>query len=403
MRLVSASVGALAGCSPADIGACWVQQLGRESASASAMVIDGDDNLFVAGDGLVAEEPGAGEGSRFIVKYDAQGVQQWARQFEEEELERPRAVLGDGHGGVYVVGRIQVNRPTERVYDLHVTRFDAAGAQLWSRRTPLEDASIAAAAIDADNNIHVLGTNEDESVKPDPFLIKLDGEAGVLWRTQFDVEPLTEGHVVALDGQGHAYVAGRQFLKKTSGDWGDVGFVSKLSPTGELMWIESFEEPWIDTMVGIMAEEDRVHVVGRGAHAFLFEYDPAGARRSATELVDAGARLARIVSDGQGGVDVYLATHRTSTAIHGCHKDAAECMHSSTADHDFIARKYDAAGALVWSQAMPAEEDGLGDEDDMVAAVGVDSTGNVVIAGTRTFISDADRRHALLARFCAPE
>jgi len=189
-------------------------------------------------------------------------------------------------------------------------------------------------AVDGSGNVYVTGDSNVSWGSPvraydsdiDSFAAKLDSAGALTWNTFLGGTGTDIGHAIAVDGNGDIYVAG-----SSNATWGSPetaydsfydGFAAKLDSSGALTW---------NTFLG-----------GAG--------------------IDYGAGLAVDV-----GGNVYVAGYSNVTW--------GTPVQAHSTGQDAFAAELDPSGALTWSTFLG------GSSDDFGYGIGVDSSGNVYVAG----------------------
>ncbi|MGK3959706.1 hypothetical protein WMF38_42500 [Sorangium sp. So ce118] len=247
------------------------------SQQATAVAVDGAGNAFVTGEFWGTLDFGERqEGERFtltsqgkrdvfLVKLDAAGNVQWARQFGDAEDQAGTGVAVDGAGNIVLVGwfsgRISFGGDkglvTEAKSDLFIAKLDAAGDHLWSKSANATNAAEAlGVAVDGAGNVLVTGSfrswvNLGESPlttsgDKDILLLKLDENGVPLWSEDYGDDADQEGASVAVDLAGNVLLTGSFLGSVGVGD--DVhaatgaadALVAKLDLDGSPLWSRAF-------------------------------------------------------------------------------------------------------------------------------------------------------------------
>jgi hypothetical protein len=223
---------ALAGCGGED--ECWMDLPGP--GVARTIAIGGEDELYVAGE---ADE------DLFISKYDASGVEQWTRQLGSPEYDYVTAVTTDARGDVHVVGvtfgALDGNAHDGEDGDPFVTKFDGAGAKLWTRQFGLGAKDRASGvASDGRGAVYVAAATASGLSEDDlrGFLVKFDADGVMAWSRQLDGEMPTNATAVTTDADGNAYVAGYVGIKQNEDlpHYTHFVLVTKVDPSGAAQW-----------------------------------------------------------------------------------------------------------------------------------------------------------------------
>lgn len=286
--------------------------------TANAIVVDASGKSFVTG------TSGEADGSiRYkTVAYSSQGVPLWTNGYSgpAQTDDQARAVAVDGNGHVLVTG-ISLGVGTD--YDYATIGYSSDGLPLWTNRYdgPVSGGdSAVAVAVDGSGNVFVTGTSLNQ-VGSDYATIKYSSAGVPLWTNRYHgPAPGTFDYATALlvDAGGNVFVAGSSAGIGSGAGW-DFAII-KYSSAGASLWTNRYD----------------------GA-------DPS--------FVSSASAMG---TDADGNVFV------TGTS-------------SSGATASFATLKYSGAGAPLWTNRF---NDGLGNGGDIPAAVLVDGSGNLFVAGT---------------------
>src|SRR5262249_29195065 len=133
---------------------------------ARGVATDANGNVYVTGftGGVLGTMSGVSPGLSdiILIKYDADGQKQWARQVDAAAGEAGLAVSLDTSGNIYVAGQ------TDGDFDSHTNagaddslliKFDRDGQAQWSAQLGSSDTdSATAVALDMAGNVYVAGT-----------------------------------------------------------------------------------------------------------------------------------------------------------------------------------------------------------------------------------------------------
>ncbi|WP_437808996.1 hypothetical protein [Sorangium sp. So ce1078] len=245
---------------------------------ATAVAVDEAGNAFVTGEfwgtldfgenrqGERFRLQSQGESDVFLVKLDAAGNVDWARQFGDAEDQAGTGVAVDGHGNIVLVGRFggsvdfggdEKGLLTVAKSDLFIAKLDPAGDHVWSKSANATNAAEAlGVAVDGAGNVVVTGSFRSsvtlgESVRTsagdkDILVIRLDENGVLQWCEDFGDDADQEGASVAVDLAGNILVAGSFLGSIEIGDevrsatGAADAFVAKLDPASAPIWSRSF-------------------------------------------------------------------------------------------------------------------------------------------------------------------
>jgi hypothetical protein len=226
----------------------WRREIGTQGAVAVAngVAVDPLGNVYVTGctSGTIqsgaSPPPAPYDDEVFVVKWNAQGDEQWRRQFASTGNGFGTGIAADTAGNIYVAGFII----TMGRYDgPAVFKLDALGNLLWRVQygTPSDNYS-SSIAVYGNDAVYVAGSTygsfdgRSRSGDPDPFVMKLDASGAKLWVTQLFTTDNNYAYGVAVDGSGNVYLSGDTrgaFPGYTVGGLTDI-FLAKFDPTGQL-------------------------------------------------------------------------------------------------------------------------------------------------------------------------
>jgi hypothetical protein len=345
---------------------------GASNTSFSAMTVDEEGNLYVAG----SSEDATTSTDFLVSKLDPAGNELWNARFNspENKLDAPDGIAVDGGGNVYVTG---ISR-TWGGYLRTTVKYDPYGVRLWYRRSNRAwwwvGSSGIASSIHLDNAGNVIVAGGSGMTRYDP-------DGNVLWENAENVYAMIshqgEIHIAAhevvcrLDSLGGRSLAinfaaqavavddsGNIFATK-SPDWGENQATRKFSPNGTLLWTfnqggsqmkispdgGAFIRKTIDWPAAQILKVDRNGIYQWAASTPVMLHGP----------ID-------FATDSTGGL--YICGHLPSGLEAG--------------SGDFYIAKYDPSGNLQWS--------GRYDSPRIAAetpyAIMVDRLGNILLGGT---------------------
>jgi hypothetical protein len=170
-----------------------------------------------------------------LARYSAGGARRWVRLWDGPAGgdDRARAVVADGTGGFYVVGRI-----AGRGHDLLVMRYSSTGVLRWYRSydggySRYDEGLFA--TTDRANNVYVVGTSWLNG-RLTWRILKYDKTGRQLWNRSFGSGYEALPTDVATDGNGRLFVTG------TYGGRIKVrGMTRAYSPGGTLLWATPYD------------------------------------------------------------------------------------------------------------------------------------------------------------------
>lgn len=176
------------------------------------------------------------------IKYNSSGVQQWVARYTSLRNDDIAAGIGvDSRSNVYITG-YQYNSTSRN--DIILIKYNSSGIQQWMRRENgigNDDDYPSAIAIDANNNIFVVGESSNPWSFIDFITIKFDSTGLTHWKSYYDGISMDEDIPVAigLDNFNNIYVLGSSY-----GDTTDLDYVVvKYNQSGSLQWVGRYNSP----------------------------------------------------------------------------------------------------------------------------------------------------------------
>ncbi len=360
-------------------------QCNSAAADSSGVYVAG----FLGNVGTFPGQTSSGARDSFVRKYDTSGNELWTRQFGTGSPVEAFGVAAGG-GGVYVVGQAGGTFPGQMQslnQQAFVIKYDANGNQQWVREFGSSGPSTSTFAhgVAADSSgVYAVGVTDGAlpgqtgaaNGGGSAFIRKYDPKGTELWTREFTVAGNEQANAVAVNSTG-VYVVGEAagvFPGAQVDSDGSFNFwVRKYDANGNEKWTSQFGPG--QHMRAAAVDSTGVYAVGNmgggalpgqtssgGYDAFVKKYDldgnPLWARQFGTGVSDIPYGAG---SDGSG---VYLVG-TTFGILPG---------QTSSGDYDSYVRKYDAGGNEIWTLQFGSTS------DDRANGVAANSSG-VYIAG----------------------
>jgi uncharacterized delta-60 repeat protein len=332
-----------------------------------AMAVGRDGSVYVTGFSV-----GPSGADYLTAKYDTNGAQLWLARYDGNEggHDFPADIAVDRDGNAYVTGRSWGGASG---VDVATVKYDPNGTELWAARfnSPdnLEDSG-RAIALDTNGNVYVAGSVIDAPFNQDFLTIRYGTTGTQLWMAQYDgaANGTDEAVDIALDGQGHVYIAG---TSATNGFNSDFGLV-KYSSSGTRLWSASYT-------ASINSDETAVKLrVDEAGNAYI-----GGVSRNPGALPDyavvkyspAGARLWTFRHDGVRHPYDFLSDLVVDSAGHVYVTGTSASVSGGS---DYVTLKLNPSGQRLWL----ATYGGPAGTADLPATLTFDSSGNLCVAGS---------------------
>ena len=193
----------------------WTRALGAVSdAGASSVAVDSNGNVVVAGSvtGSLGTTTDVGGSDSVVVKFDADGEEQWLQRFGASADDVANALTIAADGTIYVAGETNSSLAGNAYAggrDGYVRAIDANGSTLYTRSVEASAASEAAraVAIAGDGGL-VVASEVDGNAVLTKYAAGDDGTGAPEWT--LDLGDLGNGWIgdIAVDASGDIYLAG---------------------------------------------------------------------------------------------------------------------------------------------------------------------------------------------------
>jgi len=206
--------------------------------TAQATVVDASGNVYVVGNatGDFGSQINQGDQDTYLTKYDSAGNVQWTRLLGSAGTASSYSLALNPSGGVALAGSttgtVMDTAVSNGNTDSYVVKYDANGNQTWAKQIQtLATNQAASVSVDSSGNVYiggqvsggVIGAGQTGNGGADAYVAKLDSKGNVVYEHQYgssgtDTAAATAttsdgGLVVASVINGHAIVS-----KYTNGD-----------------------------------------------------------------------------------------------------------------------------------------------------------------------------------------
>jgi hypothetical protein len=196
----------------------WTDVFGTPTTDlATSVSVDAWGNVYVSGYtyGALVDESG-GNSDAFVRKYDADGVEQWTRQFGNSELDQVYSIDVDAGGNVYVAGYTggSLGAPNAGLTDALIRKYDPDGVEQWTRQlggTGYDD--LYSVTVDGAGHVYAAGYTQNSigSVNAggyDILVLKYSPDGDAEWKRQIGQNKNDYALSVAVGSSGTIYVGG---------------------------------------------------------------------------------------------------------------------------------------------------------------------------------------------------
>src|SRR5215208_2338478 len=267
----------------------WTRQFGTsEGATANGVSADSSGGVYVVGftNGELPGQTDEGGADAFIRKYNSEGDEEWTRQFGTSSHDIANDVFADSSRGVYVVGTTEGTFPgqtDEGGADAFIRKYNADGDEEWTRQFGTSEIDVANDVFaDSSRGVYVVGATggtlqEDEPIT-DAFISKYNADGDEEWTRQFGISEGATANGVSADSSGGVYVVGTM----DSGDPLPAGeeadaYIRKYNSEGDEEWTRQFGTSSFDIALGVSADSSGgVYVAGYTGGTFPGQINEGG-------------------------------------------------------------------------------------------------------------------------------
>ncbi len=298
----------------------------------SKVAVDPQGNTYVTGRSLKVANT-AGDEDIVTIKYDANGVQKWAKTFNGagNYKDYPIAIRTDAAGNVYVAGT-SYNALGDTGYDFVTLKYDTAGVLQWDRyydgARHIDDQA-QSMGIDQAGNVYVTGLSREGPLPDHPYggyaTVKYDAAGNEKWVRHF--KGFGNGAMPAelqLDGAGNIVVTGT--VEIYDGGASEDIYTIKYNTNGDTLWTAQFDSeqnPMIDEDAAkslAIDPQGNIYIVGRNWKTerpgiLVLKYTSAGTLEWQRNVGSDDDAATQIIVDGSG--NSYITGYKHTDSFGG--------------------------------------------------------------------------------------
>lgn len=328
--------------------------------------LDNSGDVFVSGHSFVN---GGQEGVTTIIKYSADGEQQWA-EFTEAGVNMEDFKVGND-GNLYVTG----DKWNGSDFDILLIKYDNNGTEIWRKFFDGGhwDRSFAI-GVDNSGNIYQTGITWYQPQFYNFVTIKYNGQGDTLWTRTFSSEGQESDYPkkVIIDHSGNIYVAG--FAAR------DIAIV-KYTPQGRQIWVRKIDMNFnydelfsphiaIDNNDNLIVCGNKYNLTSR-SDILVSKYDSSGTQ-SWIRFWNGSNNDSDVVSGDAIGDEALALDGTGNIYVTGTTVNPFILFSDNV-----VTLKYNSNGNLGWSHIY----DGPANDWDRPYSIKVSNSGNVYVSG----------------------
>lgn len=343
----------------------WYNGTGKGDDEATAMTLDPDGNIYVAG-----KSPGPGTENDFaVVKYNSRGQKQWVRRYHGGEgNDVATAMALDGQGNIHVTGWSEAANSYLFDTDFATLRYTPDGKLDWVRRYDGMAGAFDLASglvVTAQGTAYVTGCSKGTLI--DYATLAYDQAGQNVWVKRYNgpANGLDLAAGLTLDPQGNLYVTGESAYEGAATHFTTLAY----TPAGQQSWVSS-SGGFFEAAHALGVDSQGNLIVTGISYDFASEedfltvkYNPEGAEVWAQRFTSPGQHWdapAAMAIDGEDNVIVTGVSESATPSLRG-----------------FATVKYNVLGVKLWEKFYQGPEPG-GEE---AKAVATDAQGNIYVTG----------------------
>ncbi len=330
--------------------------------------VDNSGNVYVSGKSFNGVDD-----DYVTIKYSSLGVQAWLQTYNGISNDRPAAMRTNPAGNTFVTGRSKSTND-----DYYTIVYDSSGATLW---TAIYDGAGAgndrpqALTYDSNGNVYVTGQSDVDqtgTTNYDFLTVKYDNAGTPVWTKNYNGAGNNNDipSDIAIDANGNVYVTGKTDVDAsilTNNDYATI----KYNSSGIEQWVKTYNgsSNISDGANAIAVDAAGNCVVTGGSEENSSQKDGTTIKYNTTGVQqwiknyngegDNSDNPNAIVADAQG--NVYVAGYSFGNGT----------------DQDICVMKINSVGDTAWVRKY----DGSAGKTDQAAAIGLDASGNIYVAG----------------------
>lgn len=283
-----------------------------------AVATDASGAVYVAGLTTSTVFPGTHSGligvdDAFVSKFSPAGQLLYSTRFGGGGFTEAIGIAVDGLGNVYITGQTSAaDFPIVNGYqstygggfsDAFLAKFDQSGALIYSTFLGGSSSSSefgGAIAVDQSGNAYIAGTTSAQDFPlrnafqgtygggfSDAFIAKINtnvaGDAGLIYSTYLGSIGSDSGNAIAVDGGGHAVIAGAaaccfpttpDAVQTFIASSGEHAFTTKMGPTGQLLYSTLIGGRKHDVALAVAIDQNDLIYVGGQTSSLDFPTTP---------------------------------------------------------------------------------------------------------------------------------
>jgi hypothetical protein len=177
------------------------------------------------------------------VKYNSNGVQQWAIRYNGagNDNDQPQGMITDSIGNIFITGSATISGGAMSMVTL---KYDNAGNNSWTILRPGINFSYGnAIARDVSGNIIVAGGTSAGLGAGDLLIVKYNGSGNEVWSNTYNGGLDDNGQYLVLDGEGNAYITGTSIRQSAPNSQTSDIVTLKFNSSGSLLWTIKYNGP----------------------------------------------------------------------------------------------------------------------------------------------------------------
>ena len=228
---------------------------------ANGITTDSFGNIYIVG----FTETSTDNEDILLIKYNSNGILQWARTWDGGLKDGAEGVAIDSFGDIYITGYTQTNTPD--LYNMILIQYNNSGSYQWERTWTYASRSFGkGVAIDPSGDIFVAGFYYG-GAGSNMFAAKYDNMGNFEWDIRWGIRHYSFVTDLAIDSEGNIFVSGLTYY---SGEWSDLCFWKINGQSGNPIYYRLYDRSSDNDANSIAIDSnDNVFLVGSIGNDYL--------------------------------------------------------------------------------------------------------------------------------------
>jgi len=372
----------------------WSLQMGTTNDDvAQAITIDSSNNVYITGYtyGELDGNLNSGETDLFLLKFNSNGVKQWARQIGTSSFDVAEGLSVDSDNNILITGYTTGGLKHNTNFgdrDIFLLKYNSEGVLQTGDISIIDNQPPKISLVSSTNpdGKYKVGDNISISISLNEKVLVINNEFERLWTRQFGTTRDDIAYSVATDSLGNVYMAGetRYGLDGNTHAGNSDIFIAKFNSSGTKLWTKQMGSYHSDGANGVATDlSGNVYITGYtnqpsgtsvvgldgnkaygGNDTFLIKYDSDGAKQWTKQIGTSSSDQGMGVKTDSLG-NIYVAGHTAGKLDNN----------TNSGNEDIFLIKFNSEGIKQWTKMFGTSS------SDNLYEIALDTSDNIYLAG----------------------